>query len=110
MSVAPFKPVSKADAAEVLGVGCTKTIDNYIKDGLLPQPVRFAGRELPMTEKALFARRSLVEVADEQVRHARLVGLRVVHEQAVMLFGLDALLGGNVPLSSSRQSKYVQPC
>lgn len=46
MSVAPFKPVSKADAAEVLGVGCTKTIDNYIKDGLLPQPVRFAGRDL----------------------------------------------------------------
>lgn len=33
MSVAPFKPVTKADAAQVLGV-CTKSIDNYIRDGL----------------------------------------------------------------------------
>lgn len=45
MSVAPFKPVTKADAAQVLGV-CTKSIDNYIRDGLLPQPARFAGRDL----------------------------------------------------------------
>lgn len=45
MSVAPFKPVTKADAAQVLGV-CTKSIDNYIRDGLLPKPARFAGRDL----------------------------------------------------------------
>lgn len=45
MSVAPFKPVTKADAAQVLGV-CTKSVDNYIRDGLLPQPARFAGRDL----------------------------------------------------------------
>lgn len=45
MSVAPFKPVTKADAAQVLGV-CTKSIDNYARDGLLPQPARFAGRDL----------------------------------------------------------------
>lgn len=41
----PFKPVSKADAAETLGVS-TKTIDNYIKSGLLPAPRPFGGREL----------------------------------------------------------------
>ena len=41
----PFKPVSKADAAEVLGVS-TKTIDNYIKSGFLPAPRPFGGREL----------------------------------------------------------------
>lgn len=45
MSVTPFKPLTKADAAQVLGV-CTKSIDNYIRDGLLPQPARFAGRDL----------------------------------------------------------------
>jgi hypothetical protein len=45
MSVTPFKPVTKPDAADVLGV-CTKTIDNYIRDGLLPQPGRLAGRDL----------------------------------------------------------------
>lgn len=45
MSVAPFKPVTKSDAAQVLGI-CTKSIDNYIRDGLLPQPARFAGRDL----------------------------------------------------------------
>jgi hypothetical protein len=44
-SATPFKPVSKADAAEVLGVS-TKTIDNYIKSGLLPAPRPFGGREL----------------------------------------------------------------
>lgn len=41
----PFKPISKAAAAEVLGVS-TKTIDNYIKAGLLPAPRPFGGREL----------------------------------------------------------------
>jgi hypothetical protein len=44
-STVPFKPVSKADAAETLGVS-TKTIDNYIKSGLLPAPRPFGGREL----------------------------------------------------------------
>lgn len=42
---APFKPVSKNDAAELLGVS-TKTVDNYIKAGLLPLPRPFGGREL----------------------------------------------------------------
>ncbi|MCX2861352.1 hypothetical protein OOZ63_05815 [Paucibacter sp. PLA-PC-4] len=46
MSVARFKPVSKADVAEILSVGCTKTIDHYIKEGLLPQPVKFSARDL----------------------------------------------------------------
>lgn len=41
----PFKPVSKGDAAELLGVS-TKTIDNYIRAGLLPAPRPFGGREL----------------------------------------------------------------
>lgn len=41
---APFKLVTKADAAQVFGV-CTKTIDNYIKSGLIPPPVSFGARE-----------------------------------------------------------------
>ena len=36
--------VTKADAAGVFGV-CVKTIDNYIKEGLLPKPVQFASKE-----------------------------------------------------------------
>lgn len=39
-----FKMVTKAEAAQVFSV-CTKTIDNYIKDGLLPHPVAFGSRE-----------------------------------------------------------------
>lgn len=39
-----FKLVTKADVAQVFGV-CTKTIDNYIRDGLLPAPTPFASRE-----------------------------------------------------------------
>jgi predicted DNA-binding transcriptional regulator AlpA len=38
------KLVTKADAAAVFGV-CTRTIDNYIRDELLPQPVQFGSRE-----------------------------------------------------------------
>ena len=39
-----FKPISKAFAADLLGVS-TKTIDNYIRDALLPLPRPFGGRE-----------------------------------------------------------------
>jgi hypothetical protein len=39
-----FKLVTKADAAQVFGV-CTKTVDHFIRDGLLPTPTRFASRE-----------------------------------------------------------------
>lgn len=42
--LASFKLVTKADAAITFGV-CVKTIDNYIKSGLLPAPVAFGGRE-----------------------------------------------------------------
>ena len=41
---APFKLVTKADAAQVFSV-CTKTIDNYIKAGLIPPPVQFGAKE-----------------------------------------------------------------
>lgn len=36
--------MTKADAAEVFGV-CPKTIENYIKEGLIPRPVPFASKE-----------------------------------------------------------------
>ena len=39
-----FKLLTKANAAEVFGV-CTKTIDNYIKAGLIPPPVKFGTKE-----------------------------------------------------------------
>jgi predicted DNA-binding transcriptional regulator AlpA len=39
-----FKLVTPADAAAVLGVS-VKTISNYIRDGLLPRPVRFGSRD-----------------------------------------------------------------
>ncbi|NKI93888.1 helix-turn-helix domain-containing protein [Rhizobacter sp. SG703] len=38
------KLVTKADAAAVFDV-CTRTIDNYIRDERLPQPVQFGSRE-----------------------------------------------------------------
>lgn len=40
----PFVPVLKADAANLLRV-CAKTIDNFIAQGLLPEPTRFWMRE-----------------------------------------------------------------
>lgn len=42
---APFVPVLKADAADLLRVS-PKTIDNYIAQGLLPKPTRFGMREM----------------------------------------------------------------
>jgi|GEM_PF-2263424 hypothetical protein len=39
-----FRLVTRADVAQMFGV-CVKTVDNYIKEGLLPQPVQFASRE-----------------------------------------------------------------
>ncbi len=39
-----LKLLTKADAADIFGV-CTKTIDNYVREGLLPAPVAFASRE-----------------------------------------------------------------
>ena len=44
MSSFDFKLLTKADAATIFGV-CTKTIDNYIREGRLPPPVPFASRE-----------------------------------------------------------------
>ncbi|WP_085318449.1 helix-turn-helix transcriptional regulator [Derxia lacustris] len=44
MSLCDFKLLTKADAAAIFGV-CTKTIDNYIREGRLPPPVEFASRE-----------------------------------------------------------------
>ncbi|UUZ77378.1 helix-turn-helix domain-containing protein [Polaromonas sp. P1(28)-13] len=41
---ARFKLVTKADAAQVFSV-CTKTIDNYIKAGLIPPPIQFGAKE-----------------------------------------------------------------
>lgn len=43
-SSSPIKLVTKADAAVAFSV-CVKSIDNYIKQGLLPQPVPFAGKD-----------------------------------------------------------------
>jgi DNA-binding transcriptional MerR regulator len=40
----PFKPLTKEDLAELLCV-CTKTISNYVADGLLPPPVAL-GRKM----------------------------------------------------------------
>lgn len=42
---ARFKLVTKADAAQVFSV-CTKTIDNYIKAGLIPPPFSSARRSI----------------------------------------------------------------
>ncbi len=39
-----FRLVTRADVAQMFGV-CVKTVDNYIKEGLLPHPVQFASRE-----------------------------------------------------------------
>lgn len=39
-----FRLVTRADVAQIFGV-CVKTIDNYIQQGLLPQPVAFASKE-----------------------------------------------------------------
>jgi hypothetical protein len=44
MSLSDFKLFTKADAAAIFGV-CTKTIDNYIREGRIPPPVPFASRE-----------------------------------------------------------------
>ena len=44
MFLSDFKLLTKADAAAIFGV-CTKTIDNYIREGRLPPPVPFASRE-----------------------------------------------------------------
>ena len=41
---AHLKLLTKADAADILGV-CTKTVDNYIRDGLLPPPRPLGSRE-----------------------------------------------------------------
>jgi hypothetical protein len=43
-NLSTFKLVTKADAAAIFGV-CTKSIDNYIKQGLLPPPVQFMSKE-----------------------------------------------------------------
>lgn len=52
-----FKLITKADAAAIFSV-CTKTIDNYVRDGLLPKPVAFASREYwhPAVFQAFLAR------------------------------------------------------
>ena len=42
--VAHLKLLTKADAADILGV-CTRTIDNYIRDGILPAPKPLGSRE-----------------------------------------------------------------
>ena len=44
MPLSDFKLLTKADAAAIFGV-CTKTIDNYVREGRLPPPVPFASRE-----------------------------------------------------------------
>lgn len=41
---AHLKLLTKADAADILGV-CTKTVDNYIRDGFLPPPRLLGSRE-----------------------------------------------------------------
>jgi hypothetical protein len=65
-----FKLVTKADAAQVFSV-CTKTIDNYIKSGLIPPPVPFGAKEYwhPEVFQAHLDRvfrRSLIDVESEE--------------------------------------------
>ena len=53
-----FKLVTKADVAAIFGV-CSKSIDNYIKQGELPAPVQFMSKEYwhPEEFKAFLDRR-----------------------------------------------------
>ena len=52
-SPTPFKPVSKPDAAELLGVS-TKTIDNYIRAGSQGRARQFVhGKPIGMSTKML---------------------------------------------------------
>ncbi len=45
MSLSDFKLITMADAARIFD-GCSrKTIENYIRAGTMPAPVRFGGRE-----------------------------------------------------------------
>ena len=39
-----FRLLTKVDVARVFGV-CTKTVDNYLKAGMLPAPVGFGAKE-----------------------------------------------------------------
>lgn len=73
-----FKLVTKADAAAIFAV-CTKSIDNYIKQGLLPAPVQFMSKEYWHPEEftafldGLFKRSTEVEPAKVETAKLDLV-------------------------------------
>lgn len=43
MSVAPFKPLTKDEVAEILGVSI-RTVENYVNDGQMPAPASLGRR------------------------------------------------------------------
>jgi len=43
MSVVPFRPITKEQAAEILGAS-VRTIENYVSDNLMPAPVAIGRR------------------------------------------------------------------
>lgn len=43
MSIAPFNPIAKEQAAEILGTSI-RTIENYVSTGLMPAPVAIGRR------------------------------------------------------------------
>lgn len=59
-----FKPLSKEDLADVLGV-CIRTIDNWVNEGILPASTKLGGRAYwhPNTFYAWLHRRLLAEEA-----------------------------------------------
>lgn len=63
-----FKPLSKEDLADVLGV-CTRTIDNWVNEGILPASTKLGGRAYwhPNTFYAWLDRRLLAEAAPVEV-------------------------------------------
>ena len=43
LSAPPFKPLTKDDVADALGVS-TRTVENWVKDGTLPSPRKLGNR------------------------------------------------------------------
>ena len=48
-----FKPLSKEDLADVLGVSI-RTIENWVNEGILPAPTKLGNREVGLLFRGLF--------------------------------------------------------
>lgn len=96
--------MTRTDVAQMFGV-CVKTVDNYIKEGLLPQPVQFASREYWHTDDI----RSFMDATFKRTSSQPLSLQAQAPDQTAAAAGASRAPTGAPPKSATSSSHGTHP-